>query len=299
MESSTFRRNAVAYMFLLPWLLGLFAFVVGPMISSLYLSFTKYDIVSPAQWIGIANFKEIFGQDMRFLKALKATFIFVFTSVPLKLAFALFVAILLNRSIRSIGLYRSVFYLPSLLGGSVAIAVVWKRIFSQDGFVNTVLGWFHIEGQIWIASPTFAIYTIVILAVWQFGSPMIIFLAGLKQIPEHLYEASSIDGATKRQQFLKITLPMLSPVIFFNLVLQTINGFMVFTQGYIITKGGPLDSTLLYTIYLYEKGFKFFQMGYASALSWILLVIVGVFTAIIFMTSKHWIYYESEGGAAK
>jgi multiple sugar transport system permease protein len=294
---SKLRKNITAYLFLSPWLAGLLIFTLGPMISSLYLSFTRYELIQSASWLGLQNYSDIFFNDGRFYKSLKATFIFAFVSVPLKLTFALLVAMLLNRSIRGIGFYRSVYYLPSLIGGSVAVAVMWRQIFGEAGLVNKILLWFGIEGKPWLHHPDFAIYTLVLLAVWQFGSAMVIFLAGLKQIPDHLYEASAIDGATKFQQFFHITIPMLSPVIFFNLVMQTIGGFMVFTQGFIITKGGPMDTTLFYAIYLYEKGFTYFQMGYASALAWILLVIVGIFTAILFKSSKLWVYYESGGGA--
>ncbi|WP_409345925.1 carbohydrate ABC transporter permease [Paenibacillus sp. MBLB4367] len=297
MRAITFKRNATAYLFMLPWLAGLLLFTIGPVASSLYLSMTKFDLLTDPQWIGLQNYKEIFLEDSRFYQSLKVTFFFVIVSVPCKLLFALLVAMLLNRGIRAIGLYRSVYYLPSLLGGSVAIAVMWRQIFGDLGTVNKLLSdLFGISGPIWLGDPDYAIYPLIILAVWQFGSSMVIFLAGLKQIPQHLYEASAIDGAGKFQQFLKITVPMLSPVIFFNLVMQTIGGFMVFTQGFIISKNGPLDSTLFYSIYLYEKGFTYFKMGYASALAWILLVLVGAMTVLIFRSSKMWVHYESEEG---
>lgn len=295
MTGTDARKNMTAYLFLLPWLVGLFLFVLGPMISSLYLSFTRFELIQSPQWIGLQNFHDIFLQDDRFIKALKVTFLFVLVSVPLKLLFALMVAMLLNTNLKLVGLYRSVFYFPSLLGGSVAISIMWRQIFGEDGVINKILEWFGLTGQAWISDPSYAIYTLVLLAVWQFGSPMIIFLAGLKQIPDHLYEASAIDGASKWQQFTRITIPMLSPVLFFNLIMQTIGGFMVFTQGFIVTNGGPMDSTLFYAIYLYQKGFSYFQMGYASALAWILLAIIGVFTLILFKSSRLWVFYESGG----
>jgi multiple sugar transport system permease protein len=265
------------------------------MISSFYLSFTHFELLQPSEWIGIHNYKEILTVDDRFRMSLKVTFYFVALSVPLKLLAALLVAMLLNRNIRGIGFYRSIYYLPSLIGGSVAVSIMWRQIFGEIGIVNVLLSMIGIQGLIWISNPDFAIYTLIALATWQFGSSMVIFLAGLKQIPEHLYEASSIDGANKLQQFFRITLPMLSPVMFFNLVMQVIGGFMVFTQGFIVTKGGPMDATLFYAIYLYEKGFKYFQMGYASALAWILLLIIGLFTALLFQSSKMWVHYESGG----
>ncbi|MDF2663484.1 MAG: binding-protein-dependent transport system inner rane component [Paenibacillus sp.] len=295
MQGKLLRQNTTAYLFMLPWLVGLFLFTLWPMISSLYLSFTRFELLQPSEWIGMQNFKEIFTGDERFWQSLKVTFHFVVLSVPLKLLAALLVAMMLNRNIRGIGLYRSLYYLPSLIGGSVAVSIMWRQIFGETGVVNVLLSMFGLQGPIWISNPDYAIYTLIALATWQFGSSMVIFLAGLKQIPEHLYEASAIDGAGKVQQFFRITLPMLSPVMFFNLVMQVIGGFMVFTQGFIVTKGGPMDATLFYAIYLYEKGFKYFQMGYASALAWILLVIIGIFTAILFKTSKKWVHYESGG----
>ncbi|MBD2864173.1 carbohydrate ABC transporter permease [Paenibacillus oceani] len=295
MQGKLLRQNTTAYLFMLPWLVGLLLFTLWPMISSLYLSFTRFELLQPSEWIGLQNFKEIFTADERFWQSLKVTFHFVVLSVPLKLLAALLVAMMLNRNIRGIGLYRSLYYLPSLIGGSVAVSIMWRQIFGETGVVNVLLSMFGLQGPIWISNPDYAIYTLIALATWQFGSSMVIFLAGLKQIPEHLYEASAIDGAGKVQQFFRITLPMLSPVMFFNLVMQVIGGFMVFTQGFIVTKGGPMDATLFYAIYLYEKGFKYFQMGYASALAWILLVIIGIFTAILFKTSKKWVHYESGG----
>lgn len=295
MGSRALKMNLGAYAFLAPWLIGMFCFVLGPIVASLFLSFTKYDLLTPARWIGIENYVQIF-QDERFYKAVRATAIFVAVSVPLKLAMALGVAKLLDRDMRGISFYRAVYYVPSLIGGSVAVAVMWRQVFGNGGVFNQFLGWFGIEGKIWIAHPSYAIYTICLLAVWQFGSAMVIFLAGLKQIPEYLYESSAIDGASKPRQFFFITLPMLSPVLFFNLVMQTIGSFLMFTQAFIVTKGGPLDTTLVYALYLYEQGFSYFNMGYASALSWVLLVVIAVITLLFFATSKHWVYYESEGG---
>ena len=217
-------------------------------------------------------------------------------SVPLKLAAALGLAMVLDRSVRGVGVYRAIFYLPSLLGASVAIAVLWRQIFGADGLVNQLLALVGIHGPAWVSHPDYALSTLVVLAIWQFGSPMIIFLAGLRQIPQDLYEAASMDGASRWRQFWKITLPLLAPVIFFNLVLQTIEGFKAFTQAFIVSggTGGPINSTLFYSLYLYEEAFANFRMGYASALAWLLLVIIAIFTAIAFGTSKYWVYYEDE-----
>jgi multiple sugar transport system permease protein len=294
-HKSSFRSHLTGYMFISPWLIGLLVFTIGPIIYSLFLSFTQYNLLSPPQWIGIDNYKQIFLTDDLFYKSLWVTFLYVITSVPLKLIFALFIAVLLNRSMRGIGAYRLLFYLPSLVGTSVAVAYMWKNIFDVDGLVNRILGTVGINGPSWLTDPSYSLYSLSLLTAWQFGSAMLIFLAGLKQIPESLYEAASIDGATKLQQFFKITAPMLSSVVFFNLIMQMINSFTQFTQGYIITKGGPLNSTLFYSLYLYKRGFQFFQMGYASALAWILLIIIGIFMLVIFKTSKSWVFYESEG----
>ncbi|WP_058306512.1 carbohydrate ABC transporter permease [Gracilibacillus massiliensis] len=288
--------DLVGFAFISPWLIGFLGFIVGPMLASLYFSFTDYDLLSAPTWIGLQNYVEMFTNDPRFFQAIKVTFIFVFGSVPLKLAFALFVAMLFNTKRKGVGLYRTLYYVPSILGGSVAIAVVWRQLFGREGAVNDILGFFGIEGTSWVSSPDFALSTLIILVVWQFGSPMLIFLAGLKAIPNELYEAAAVDGASKFLQFVRITLPMLSPVIFFNLVMQTIQGFMAFTQSFLITNGGPMDRTLFYAVYLYEKAFAHFDMGYASALAWILLIICGIFTAFIFQTAKSWVHYESEGG---
>jgi len=291
------RRDLVGYAFLAPWLIGFVCFSLGPVLASLYLSFTKFDLLRPAQWIGADNYVRMFTADARFWQSLKVTFSYMLMEVPLKLAFALLVAVVLDKAIRGGALYRALFYIPSLLGGSVAIAVLWRQLFEGNGTLNQILLWlFNYKGPSWIANPDTAIYTLVLLAVWQFGSPMIIFLAGLRQIPQDLYEAASMDGAGTWRKFRKITLPLLAPVIFFNLVLQIIEGFKAFTPAYVVSggTGGPIDSTLFYTLYLYQEAFSYFRMGYASALAWVLLLIIGAFTGISFLTSKYWVYYEDD-----
>lgn len=293
------QQNKAAFLFLLPWLIGLVCLTLGPMIASFYLSLTKFNLLSSPVWTGFDNYAQIFSEDDTFRRSLWLTFYYVILSVPLRLGFALLIAMALNKGIRALGIYRTVYYIPSLLGGSVAIAIVWRQIFEGEGLINRMLGWFGITGPSWIAHPDYVIYTIVSLSVWQFGSAMVIFLAGLKQIPADLYEASSVDGAGKLRQFWKITLPMLSPVLFFNLIMSMINSFQAFTPAYVIGdgRGGPLDATMFYTLYLYLKGFSFFDMGYASALAWIMLVIIGVFTAVIFLTSRFWVFYgDSQEG---
>lgn len=307
------RRNATAYMFLTPWLLGFLVLTLYPMAYSLWLGFTNYDFTKPdsTQWIGFGNYLKMFGSvfgldkftastgnvmrvDPYYLKSLSVTFTYVFVSVPLKLIFALAVAMLMNQKLRGVPFYRAVYYIPTLLGGSVAIAVLWRKLFEKDGLVNGLLGaigFTDLPG--WITNPKYALGTLILLTVWQFGSSMIIFLAGLKQIPEEYYEAASVDGANKVRQFFSITIPLLSPVILFNLVMQMISAFQAFTQAYIIGggRGGVLNSTLFYTLYLYVQGWIYHEMGYASAMAWVLLLIIGVFTAIIFKSSNWWVSY--------
>jgi multiple sugar transport system permease protein len=281
-------------MFLLPWMIGFFGLTIGPIISSLYLSFTDFDLLTPARWVGTANYERMFTNDRNFAASMRVTLFFVLFSVPLKLAFALGVAMLLNRGMRGLPLYRALFYLPSLIGASVAIAILWRTIFAGDGLVNDFLATFGIRGPSWISNPNYSLWTLIILAVWQFGSPMIIFLAGLRQIPQDMYEAASLDGAGKWRQFWKITLPLLTPVVFFNAIIQTIEAFKSFTPAFIISggSGGPINSTLFYTLYLYNEAFAFFRMGYASALAWFLLFLIGCFTAFSFLTSKYWVHYD-------
>jgi multiple sugar transport system permease protein len=282
------------YLFLLPWLVGLVGITLGPMLASLYLSFTNYSFVGPFHWIGAANYVRMFTDDPRYLAAAGVTLHYVFISVPLQLGFALALAVLLNRGIRGLAIYRSVYYLPSLLGSSVAVAILWRQVFGGAGLVNQVLGYAGIHNAPnWIESPEHALQTLIVLNVWTFGSPMIIFLAGLRQIPADLYEAAAVDGAARTRQFWRITVPLLTPVIFFNLVLQMIHAFQAFTQAYIISggKGGPVDSTLFYSLYLYERGFTEFNMGYASAMAWVLLLVIAGFTAMAFVTSRYWVYY--------
>lgn len=287
------------YLFISPWLLGFLLLTLWPMIRSVYYSFTKFTLLDAPDWIGLRNYERIFADDETFRQSLTVTLLFVVISVPLKLVTALLVAMLLNKNIKGISIYRTFIYLPSLIGSSIAVAVLWKNIFGIDGFINKFLGIFGVEGISWISSPGTALGTLIILVAWQFGSSMVIFLAGLKQIPSELYEASSVDGASKFRQFFNITLPMLSPVLLFNLVLQTIGSFQMFTQAFIITKGGPINSTYMYALYLYERAFARYDMGYASALAWILLVIIGIATALIFASSRYWVFYETEGGRKK
>jgi multiple sugar transport system permease protein len=287
------RDNKAAYLFLLPWLIGLIVITIGPLLASLYLSFTNYNLIQAPEFTGLENYMRMFG-DARLHTALKVTFTYVFVSTPLQLILALAVAMLLNEGMKGLPFYRSIFYLPSMLGSSVAIALLWRQIFGTDGLVNQILRLFGVDATIgYVSDPKYALSTIILLHVWTFGSPMVIFLAGLRQIPGMYYEAAAVDGASKWAQFRKITLPLLSPIIFFNLVLQIINAFQAFTQAFVVSggTGGPSDSTLFYTVYLYQRGFGQFQMGYAAAMAWLLVVIIAAFTAINFFASKYWVFY--------
>lgn len=308
-----FKANAVAYMFLAPWLIGFLMLTLYPMAYSLLLSFTNYNFTRPdaTQWIGLGNYMKMFGSlfgvseftvasgdvmrvDPHYMKSLSVTLTYVFVSVPLKLTFALAIAMLLNQRLRGVPFYRVVYYIPTLLGGSIAIAVLWRKLFERDGLVNGALGLLGFTDlPSWITNPNYALGTLILLSVWQFGSSMIIFLAGLKQIPEEYYDAASVDGANKVRQFFSITLPLLSPVILFNLVIQIISAFQAFTQAYIIGggRGGVLNSTLFYTLHMYIQGWTYYEMGYASAMAWVLLLIIGVFTLIVFRSSNLWVSY--------
>jgi multiple sugar transport system permease protein len=285
------------WLFLTPWLIGLLAITLGPMLASLYLSFTDYNLLGQTNWIGLDNYVRAVSDDNKFLAAVGVTLTYVIASVPLQLAFALAIAVLLNQGLAGLTFYRSIYYLPSLLGSSVAIALLWRQIFGSTGLVNQVLssiGFTNLPA--WIATPEYALNTLILLHVWTFGSPMIIFLAGLRQIPQDLYEAAAVDGANAWTKFLRITLPLLSPVIFFNLVLQMIHAFQTFTQSYVVSagSGGPVDSTLLYTLYIYQQAFTNFHMGYASALAWLLMLVIGLLTALAFGTSQRWVHYAGE-----
>ena len=291
------RDNIAGYVMLAPWLFGFVLMYFLPMLISIYYSFiTDYNLLNDAQVIGFDNYVRIFTNDDTFWQALKVTFIYTIFLVPLRLAFALIVAMLLNTKHRGLGLYRTIYYIPSIIGGSIAVSIVWQQIFGNDGVVMSLLSVFGIDQEVsLLGNPKTALAVIILMGVWQFGSSMLIFLAALKQIPGSLYESAMVDGAKKPTIFFKITLPMLTPTIFFNLILQMVNGFRVFTESYVITDGGPLDSTLSYVLYLYRRAFTYFDMGYSCALAWILVIIIAVFTVVLFKTQNNWVYYESGG----
>ena len=288
------RNNVAGYAFLAPWLIGFIAFTSIPMLYSLYLAFTKYDSLGAPQWIGGANFANML-QDGVFWKSVGITFKYVFILVPLRLAAALGVALILTTNHKGIGFYRTVYYIPSLLGGSVAIAIIWSRLWGSDGAITGLIS--VISGSpytfSWIGNPGTALYSLILLGCWHFGSSMLIFVSGIKQIPVSYYEAALLDGAGAWQRFRYVTFPSLTPVIFFNLVMGIINAFKAFSEALIITNGGPMDSTMLFALYIYKQGFTYFKMGYACALSWVLLIIIGIFSAFVFRSSNYWVYYEA------
>ena len=289
-------ENRTAYLFLTPWFLGLVAITTAPVLASLYLSFTRYNVLRPPRWIGLDNYIEMFTRDPQFWSAVRTTFFYVGWSVPLVLIVALTVATLLNRGLAGLPFYRSLFYIPSLIGGSVAIGLLWREVFGTRGIFNDFLRLFGIEGMSWVANPATAPWMLISLNVWTFGSAMVIFLAALRQIPQSLYEAASMDGASAWTRFRRITLPLLTPVILFNLVLTLIHSFQAFTQAFIVSNGtgGPAGSTELYTLYLYKRAFVQLDMGYASAMAWVLLLTIAVFTALLFWSARFWVFYGDD-----
>lgn len=295
-RSMTRRRfgyhRRLVYLFVLPWAVGFIAFTLGPMLASLYFSFTNYNLLSSPKWIGLANYAQLF-DDRRYKAAVVVTIKYVLISVPVKLLIALLIAVALREASKLMSVYRAVFYVPSLLGGSVAIAVLWRQLFGDPGVVKSLLALIGIDSQGWLTSPSTALSTLIILEAWQFGSPMIIFLAALRQMPRDLIEASMVDGAGPVRRFWHLTIPLLTPIIFFNLVLQMIGAFQAFSSSFIISDGtgGPVNSTLFYTLYLYIQGFGNLDMGYATAMAWVLLIIIAIVTSGLFLSSKYWVFY--------
>ncbi|MFF5368254.1 carbohydrate ABC transporter permease [Streptomyces sp. NPDC013187] len=287
------RENIAGYLFMSPWIAGFLLLTAGPMIASLYYAFTSYNLFTPPQWVGLDNFTTMF-QDPRWQKSVEVTLKYVVVATPLKLLLALGVALLLAQKRRGQGLYRAAFYMPSLIGASVSVGFVWRALFSDDAVVDRTQKIFGVDVGGWIGNPDYVIYALVALSIWQFGAPMVIFLAGLKQVPQELYEAAEVDGAGPLRRFWNITLPMISPVLFFNVLLESIHAFQVFGSAYVVsdTRCGPADATLVYTCYLYQKGFKEAQMGFASAMAWTLVVAVALVTAVLFWSQKKWVHYE-------
>lgn len=290
-------RNSryIGLLYISPWIIGLLVFQLYPFVMSFIYSFTEFSIIKSPEFIGFKNYVNLFTNDRLFYESLKVTLIYVLISVPGKLIFALMIAMILNMKLRAINFYRTVYYMPSILGGSVAVSVLWTFLFNRTGLVNIILSKFSILPVDWLGSPDLALYTISLLSVWQFGSSMVLFLAGLKQIPNELYEAARVDGAGRIRTFFNVTLPMLTPIIFFNLIMQMVNAFQEFTSAFVVTRGGPLRSTYLYGVMLYEQAFRFLKMGYASAQSWVLFIIIIAMTMLVFKSSHYWTFYEDEG----
>ena len=293
---SKLEQGYMGFILILPWLIGFCIFKLYPFVSSLVYSFTDYDLFKGVQnVVGFQNYIDAFTKAKN-VKALKVTFTYAFMTVPLKLIFALFIAYILNFKIKGVGLFRTAYYVPSILGGSVAIAVLWKALFKNDGVVNTILTMLGFESINFLADKNWALFIICLLRVWQFGSAMVLFLAALKGVPEDLYEAASIDGATKGRQFLSITIPLISPVIFYNLVTQLVQAFQEFNGPYIITNGGPRNATTLISVIVYNTAFKDYKVGMSSAMAWVMFVIVMVLTVIAFVSQKKWVYYSDDDG---
>jgi len=287
------RRNQwVGYLYILPWLIGFLIFQAGPLFASLYFSFTDYSIIGDINFVGLRNYLTAFTSDVNFIKSLRATLLYVFGAVPLKLSLALLMALILNSKLKGIYIFRTAYYLPSIMGASVAVAILWRFMFMKSGYINSILSFLGFRTFDWIGNPSTALFVIILISVWQFGFAMVLYLAALKDIPTELYESASIDGAGPFRRFFSITLPMISPVIFFTIVMQLIAHFQDFTAPMIVTRGGPLRTTYLYGLFLYDNAFKFFKMGYASALSWILFIIIAIITGIIFKFSNVLVYYR-------
>lgn len=293
-RKKTMKREYQAYLYILPWILGFVILQLYPFVSSFIYSFTDYTVGAKATFQGLANYKKLFTQDKEFWNSLKVTILFALYTVPGKLIMALAVAMFLNRDLKGINLIRTLYYIPSLFGGSVAVALLWRLMFLDNGVINAILTALHLPVIQWLGDTRYALRTICMLEIWQFGSSMVMFLAALKQVPRSLYEAAEIDGAGKVTRFFHITLPQISPIIFFNLINQTIQALQNFTSAQVITEGGPLKSTYVLGLKLYKEGFSYFKMGYASAISWVVFAAIMIFTLTIFASSKLWVHYADE-----
>ncbi len=293
-KSFALSRDNQAYLYLMPWIIGMLLFQIYPFITSFYYALTNYNPLKGADFIGLQNYIRLFTKDAEFYKSLSATVKYTLLTVPGKIIMSLLVAIMLNKSRKGIGALRTIYYLPSLFGGSVAVAILWKILFMDQGIVNAFLNNLGFETISFFGNPKTALPTLSTLEMWQFGSSMVMFLAALKQVPASLYEAAEIDGATKVRSFFSITIPQISPIIFFTIIMQTINALQNFTSAFVITNGGPLKSTYMLGLKLYNDGFLYYKMGYASATSWVIFALVTIFTVVLFATSKYWVFYGDE-----
>ncbi len=286
------RDNSTGYLFIAPWLIGFLVFTAIPFVQSIYLSFTRYNIITPPKWVGLANYRMLLTGDDLFWKSALVTIRFAVISVPLAVIAGVTLAILLNQNVKGISVYRTIFYIPSIVP-TVATSVVFIWILNPTtGLVNSILKSFGVQGPAWLADPFWAFWSLVFMSLWGVGGSMVIYLAGLKDIPIYLYEAAILDGASPIQKLRHITLPMITPVIFFNLVMGIIGSFQYFTQAYIMTpSGGPQDSTLFYSLYLFNRAWKYLDMGYASAMAWVLFLVIVTLTALVFRTQRKWVHY--------
>ncbi|WFR57602.1 sugar ABC transporter permease [Anaerocolumna sp. AGMB13025] len=293
-HSKIAKRGHKAYIYILPWLIGLVVLQLYPFIASLLYSFTNYNAFGKMNFIGFDNYVRLFTKDKEFYKSLGVTIKYTLLTVPGKIILSLAIAVMLNKTRKGIGVLRTIFYLPSLFGGSIAVALLWKLLFMDNGLMNSLLHIFKLGPVSWLGDPKVALTTLSSLEIWQFGSSMVMFLAALKQVPQSLYEAAGIDGANKVQSFFKVTFPQITPILFFTIIMQTINALQNFTSAFVITKGGPVKSTYMLGLKLYNDGFAYYKMGYASASSWVIFILILAVTLVLFGTQRFWVFYEDD-----
>ena len=289
------KRDYMGLIYIAPWLVGLLVLQIYPFVTSFYYSFTDYQFFNSPEFIGLGNYIKLFTKDPEFFKSLQVTIIYTLFTVPGKIIMALFIALLLNKNMKGIGLIRTIYYIPSLFSGSVAVAILWKLLFMSDGAINSILNTLGLPTVQWLGTESTAMVTICLLEIWMFGSYMVMFLAALKQVPADLYESASLDGAGKVKSFFYITLPQISPILFFNVIMQTITALQNFTSAFVVTNGGPNNGTYVLGMKLYNEAFKYFKMGYASAVSWVIFAMILVVTLLLFRFSSGRVYYEDGG----
>ena len=289
------KRDYMGLLYIAPWLIGLLVLQLYPFVTSFYYSFTDYQFFNKPEFIGFGNYIKLFTSDPEFFKSLQVTIVYTLFTVPGKIMMALFIALLLNKNMKGIGTIRTIYYIPSLFSGSVAVAILWKLLFMNDGAINNILSMVVLPSVKWLGTEGTAMVTICLLEMWMFGSSMVMFLAALKQVPADLYESASLDGAGKVKGFFYITLPQISPILFFNVIMQTITALQNFTSAFVVTDGGPNNGTYVLGMKLYNEAFKYFKMGYASAISWIIFAMILIVTLLLFRFSSGKVYYEDGG----
>ena len=289
------KRDYMGLLYIAPWLIGLLVLQLYPFVTSFYYSFTDYQFFNKPEFIGFGNYIKLFTSDPEFFKSLQVTIVYTLFTVPGKIMMALFIALLLNKNMKGIGTIRTIYYIPSLFSGSVAVAILWKLLFMNDGAINNILSMVGLPSVKWLGTEGTAMVTICLLEMWMFGSFMVMFLAALKQVPADLYESASLDGAGKVKGFFYITLPQISPILFFNVIMQTITALQNFTSAFVVTDGGPNNGTYVLGMKLYNEAFKYFKMGYASAISWIIFAMILIVTLLLFRFSSGKVYYEDGG----